>query len=313
MAAKYIRLPFAVTGTRTVVPDDAQPSGAVSWDKGWTVDYQLDPDTEPTAKLIDRAQTNETLYQLSLAIQQYQQYGVPDFITTEDNAGTPFPYSQFARVRYAGAVYESLVDNNTALPTDATKWAQVSVSTESGVPVGAMMAYGGALAPDGWLLCYGQELNRTTFAPLFAAIGTRYGAGDGINTFNVPDKRGRVSVGRDNMGGADDGTGPAANRITNAVAGFVGTQIGAAGGNQNVQSHSHTATVTDPGHTHTTNIPTTTGQVTGGGGNPTAYGPIVPYTSSSNTTGISVSNSTFGSGSSGNVQPSQVDTWIIKT
>ena len=60
-----------------------------------------------------------------------------------------------------------------------------------GVPVGAMMAYGGATAPGGWVLCYGQAVSRTAYSLLFATIGIAYGAGDGSSTFNLPDKRGR--------------------------------------------------------------------------------------------------------------------------
>lgn len=48
---------------------------------------------------------------------------------------------------------------------------------------------------EGWLPCEGQAINRTTFKALFEAIGTAYGAGDGVNTFNVPDYRERVLVG----------------------------------------------------------------------------------------------------------------------
>lgn len=62
-------------------------------------------------------------------------------------------------------------------------------------PAGVIVDYGGAAAPTGWLLCDGSAVSRTTYADLFAAIGTQYGAGDGSTTFNVPDFRGRVSVG----------------------------------------------------------------------------------------------------------------------
>lgn len=304
--AKYILYPFAVTGNRLAVPNPAQPSGNLSWQEGFPINYQLDPETEPTAKLIERQQFNQFMYDLSQAIQQYQQFGVADFITTDDNGGTAFPYSQFARCRYDNKVYESLVDNNTALPTDATKWAQVSANSGS-VPPGAQMAYGGITAPDGWLLCYGQAVSRTTFSALFAAIGTNYGIGDGINTFNVPDKRGRVSIGRDNMG-PTNGNGTAAGRITTGAnnAGFDGTQIGAAGGSQNMQQHAHT--INDPGHTHS--LVNQTVFSSGNGGNPYALNSGTNSTGSA-TTGITVNNS--GNGASGNVQPGQVDTWIIKT
>ena len=69
------------------------------------------------------------------------------------------------------------------------------------IPAGSMLPYGGATAPPGWLLCDGSAVSRTTYAALFAAISTAFGAGDGSTTFNLPDARGRVLVGKDNMGG----------------------------------------------------------------------------------------------------------------
>lgn len=81
---------------------------------------------------------------------------------------------------------------------------------------GMLMPYAGSAAPSGWLLCAGQAVSRTTFAGLFAILGTVYGSGDGSTTFNLPDLRGRMPVGLDNMGGTS------ANRITAAAADIVG-------------------------------------------------------------------------------------------
>ncbi len=69
------------------------------------------------------------------------------------------------------------------------------------VPPGVQWPYGGDTAPSGFLLCDGSAYSRITYAALFAVIGIKYGAGDGVTTFNVPDKRGRGSIGSDNMGG----------------------------------------------------------------------------------------------------------------
>lgn len=68
---------------------------------------------------------------------------------------------------------------------------------------GEIVAYGGADAPSGWLLCDGSLLNRSEFASLFAVIGTSYGAGDGMTTFKLPDLRERLPLGV----GADTGRG----------------------------------------------------------------------------------------------------------
>ena len=57
------------------------------------------------------------------------------------------------------------------------------------IPPAAVLPYAGASAPEGWLLCDGRAINRTTYAALFAAIGTSHGSGDGSTTFNLPDYR----------------------------------------------------------------------------------------------------------------------------
>lgn len=124
--AMFIRTPFAEGGDRTAIPNDPQPDGSVSYTSGFTLDYQGDYPTAPTAKPVPRLTMNEVLYDTTGAINQYQTHGFPDFITTADNGGTPFPYDIYAVVRYdAGSgvqLYQSIVNNNTSVPTDTTKW-----------------------------------------------------------------------------------------------------------------------------------------------------------------------------------------------
>lgn len=67
-------------------------------------------------------------------------------------------------------------------------------------PIGAILAFGGSAAPAGWLLCQGQAISRTTYAALFAAIGTAFGAGDGSTTFNIPDLREATTKGAGETG-----------------------------------------------------------------------------------------------------------------
>ena len=62
-------------------------------------------------------------------------------------------------------------------------------------PSGVVSQFAGSSAPDGYLLCKGQAISRATYAELFTAIGTTYGAGNGSTTFNVPNLQGRVPVG----------------------------------------------------------------------------------------------------------------------
>ena len=61
---------------------------------------------------------------------------------------------------------------------------------QSLLPAGAVMSFAMSAAPVGWLPCDGSAINRTTYSPLFSAIGTTHGNGNGSTTFNVPDLRG---------------------------------------------------------------------------------------------------------------------------
>ena len=68
-------------------------------------------------------------------------------------------------------------------------------STQTGIPPGAIMAFATNSAPDGWLICNGAAVSRTTYAKLFAAIGTTYGSGNGSTTFNLPNLQGKMPLG----------------------------------------------------------------------------------------------------------------------
>lgn len=65
-------------------------------------------------------------------------------------------------------------------------------------PAGIIMPFAGTVAPQGCLFCDGSAVSRTTYAALFAVIGTTYGEGDGSTTFNIPDLSGRVVIGVSN-------------------------------------------------------------------------------------------------------------------
>jgi hypothetical protein len=72
-------------------------------------------------------------------------------------------------------------------------------------PAGTVQYFANTVAPNGYLECNGQAVSRTTYAELFNAIGTLYGIGDGVTTFNLPDLRGEFVRGADNGRGADPG------------------------------------------------------------------------------------------------------------
>ena len=108
----------------------------------------------------------------------------------------------------------------------------------SSAPVGTISIWPTDTAPSGTLLLAGAAVSRTTYADLFALIGTTYGSGDGSTTFNVPDFRGRAPHGKDNMGGSS------ANVLT-----LGGTTLGYKGG-----AEKHTMTTSEmPYHYHVYN------------------------------------------------------------
>jgi len=95
-----------------------------------------------------------------------------------------------------GQAPSSVNDSARQMMADVAAWYAAAD------PAGRIEQYGGTSAPSGWLQCDGTAYSRTTYARLFAAIATTWGAGDGSSTFNVPDYRRRVPVGSGGSGTA---------------------------------------------------------------------------------------------------------------
>lgn len=180
--------------------------------------------------------------------------------------------------------------------------------------IGEIRAFAGpsSAIPSGWYLPYGQAVSRTTYSSAYSIFGTTYGVGDGSTTFNLPDLRGRVLAGLDNMGGS------AAGRVTAGVCGIAGATLGGAGGDQHTAGDTlsavNTVTLTDPGHTH---VVTAEHSIAGGGiaGGSTLNMVMGNITSQSSTTGITVTVTTEVTGSNAgaaqNLQPTMMMNLII--
>jgi microcystin-dependent protein len=153
----------------------------------------------------------------------------------------------------------------------------------------------------------GTVYNISQYPALAQALGSTFG-GNGVTTFGVPDERSRMRLAWDNTG--------TANRVTSAGSGISGITMGAAGGDQLMQSHLHSATGTDSGHTHpqqgNTMVNTAGGLYAGGGanqGNANSGG-----TTQTGNANISVSVATTGSGGGQNMPPTIVSFLaLIKT
>jgi microcystin-dependent protein len=125
-----------------------------------------------------------------------------------------------------------------------------------GIPIGGILPYAGATAPFGFLFCDGSEVEKAKFSELFDVIGNTYNgttALQGVNTYRLPDLRGRFALGKDNMdnagtipisvGGFIDAGGGTAGRVPDTKAQILGQSAGSSSTNltlSNLPEHSHT-------------------------------------------------------------------------
>ena len=150
-----------------------------------------------------------------------------------------------------------------------------------------------------YLIKDGSVYNVSSYTALAQQLGSTFG-GNGATTFGVPDERNRARVGLDTLSVS---TGTYASRLTVAGSNVNGTTMGASGGSELMQQHTHT--VTDPGHIHPLDVPNNTIQnnAVSGSFSLAATGTKQASTISvvSATTNITINNA--GTGSSGNVMP----------
>jgi microcystin-dependent protein len=226
-------------------------------------------------------------------------------------------------------------DSGDVLTYNGSVWVNTP-----GMPSGSITQFAGSTAPSGWLSCDGTAVSRTTYAALFAVIGTTYGAGDGSTTFVLPNMKGRVPVGYDSAQTEFDALGEAGGAKTHTLtaaeipsvaaanhthaagtfaaadhghgAGSFNAAIGATNGNPNRIGYI-AGTVTGPG---TATYSIEAGGLLTGTANFNHYTPI--YGSSggaapavTGTSGTTSAN-TGGGGAHNNLQPYIVLNYIIK-
>lgn len=191
------------------------------------------------------------------------------FTMTENDNGT------ITLTPYPGTI------ENEGTPFTAARMNNIENGIANGiVPTGCILPYSGNNAPQGWLLCDGSAINRTTYADLFNVIGTTYGEGDNSTTFNLPDMRGKVAVGLNSSGEFNE----------------LGKTLG---------EETHTLIISEmPSHKHSLSA-VYYGLVAGGGSQEFGGG-------ASKSTEITM-NSAGGGQPHNNIQPSLVLNYIIKT
>jgi microcystin-dependent protein len=140
-------------------------------------------DTDASPFLIDAAGNvgiGTTTAATKLIVNSTDAVGMPSGSTAQRPASPASGYTRFNNESLAIEYY------------DGTQWVSTNMTQ---VPIGTIAPYGGTTVPAGWLFCDGNVISRTTYATLFAAIGTAYGIGDGSTTFGLPDLRGKAPFG----------------------------------------------------------------------------------------------------------------------
>lgn len=212
-----------------------------------------------------------------------------------------------AGVLIQGTPYAALYNNS-----DAAWYLQNFFVNPYAVPIGGFLDYVGTTAPNSaFVFPYGQAISRTTYSVLFAMISTTFGVGDGSTTFNLPDLRGRVVAGKDDMGGSS------ANRLTAADDGLNGDTLGATGGGEtqtlvtaNLPAYTPAGTIVTSVSANSTYVAGTTSGSVGVGGTTVPVGNTNPaYSASSTFTGTAQGGTSTAFGV---VQPTMILNKILR-
>ena len=149
------------------------------------------------------------------------------------------------------------VDHDSAITLYDNAKNTFDAFASKSTPAGTILIYGGATAPEGFLMCNGQAVSRSDYDVLFQIIGTTFGTGDGTTTFNVPDLRTKFIVGSGNGYSLGSTGGAASVTLTT----------------QEIPAHTHTVNMTNgasggstvPAHNTGSGVTTFGSGSTGGG------------------------------------------------
>lgn len=183
---------LGATANADVIPDEA---GAMDVDISKIFPAVFSVPLSRGGKAIPRKTLNGVLKLLGDWIYYIQNGGIASYSAS-------FDYAVGRVVLYTDGNLYKCIQTNSALdpkaPTNTSYWTKIPTLSdfdEIGFKTGDIKIITTSTVPNGWLLCNGARVSRTTFSNLFAKIGTTYGTGDGSTTFNIPDLRDRYVIG----------------------------------------------------------------------------------------------------------------------
>ena len=180
-------------------------------------------------------------------------------------AGTGAGVGNLSGFRVVDKNQSNLVPFAANVILQSTKGASSTTAASNEVapllPVGSIIVWPETVAPDGWEIADGTAKSRTTLAGLFALIGTDYGTGDGSTTFNLPNFKDRLALGKGTNNGTiatAQGSMSASSKITtdSGTAQLSASTTTVAASAKDSSTVSVVSGVTAGGHTHTATIPT---------------------------------------------------------
>jgi len=260
------------------VPDEARNTVLVVQGINSGVRKIIAPLNQPKTYIISNQTTGG--YDITIGSSTGDYITIPNGVTAQVYTdGTNFYSSQ------TGSAGDFYVNGNATVEGNLTVSGITNI-----IPTGVIQMWPTVTAPTGFLLCTGTAVSRTTYAALFAVIGTTFGAGDGSTTFNLPDMR---SLHPKGAGGVIGLGVIAGSSVVTLNTGNLPAH------NHGINDPGHVHSITDPGHTHPQRQNISPSFQGGAAGANVSYGSVssnstTRVSTDSNTTGISVQSHTTG-------------------
>lgn len=134
----FFLYPFGTSGDDVIVPNTGASTGTMSYQYGFTPNYEANLLTDPAAIPVPRTQMNQLFFDITTALQIVQTQGLPSWVAT--GSGGPTNYPKGAMVNYLGLNYISMVATNSATPGTGNNWLQLGKTISLNIPAASSVS-----------------------------------------------------------------------------------------------------------------------------------------------------------------------------